>query len=305
MGTTTKPDITERSPAAKAAIGATLFSIGSSAVLAIVKGVAGVLGNSYALVADAIESTADVLSSTLVLLGLRYANRPPDKEHPYGHGRAEPLFAFLVVGFMIASALVIAVQSIRNIRTPHESPEPWTLIVLLVIVAWKEISFRIVMRKAVQTGSSALKADAWHHRSDAITSIAAFIGISIALLLGDAYAAADDWAALAAALFILYNCYGIFRPALGELMDEQTHPEFVLRIRRIALTVPGIRGTEKCFVRKAGTHYFVDLHACVDPDLSVRDGHTLAHRLKDTLESTMPEHVSVLVHVEPWESAEV
>lgn len=281
------------------AIRTTWFSLASNVCLALVKGAAGVFGNSYALVADAIESAADVLSSTLVLVGLRYASRPPDAEHPYGHGRAEPLFTFLIVGFLVGSAVLIGDQSIRNISTPHGPPEAWTLLVLAPIIVWKEVSYRIVMRRARETASSALRADAWHHRSDAVTSVAAFIGISIALLLGPGYEAADDWAALGAALFILYNCYTILRPALGEVMDEQIHPEFVQHIRTVSATVDGIRGTEKCYVRKAGTHYFVDLHASVDPDLSVREGHALAHRLKDTIEHTMPGSISVLIHIEP------
>lgn len=168
-------------PHEKTAIQTTYFSILGSIGLAFIKGFAGVFGHSYALVADAIESTTDVFSSLLVLLGLKYASRPADDNHPYGHGRIEPLITFLVVGFLITSATVIAYKSIININTPHELPEPWTLFVLGGIIIWKEISFRLVIKKSIETGSSSLKADAWHHRSDAITSVAAFVGISIAL----------------------------------------------------------------------------------------------------------------------------
>src|SRR6218665_1489402 len=184
------------------AIKATWFSIVGNVCLAGVKGGAGILGNSYALIADAIESTADIFSSFLVLFGIKYSSRPADKNHPYGHGRAEPLITFLVVGFLITSATIIAYESIQNIRTPHELPKPWTLIVLLLIIVWKEYSFRKVMKKAKETNSSSLKADAWHHRSDAITSVAALLGISAALILGKGYEAADDWAALFASGFI-------------------------------------------------------------------------------------------------------
>jgi cation diffusion facilitator family transporter len=280
------------------------FSIGGNALLAIIKGLAGYLGNSFALIADAIESTTDVVSSTLVWFGLKYSSKAADQDHPYGHGRAEPLVTFLVVGFLITSATVIAYQSIQNISTPHELPEPYTLIVLGAIILWKEISYRLVIRKSIETHSSSLKADAWHHRSDAITSVAAFIGISIALFLGKGYEAADDWAALFASGFILYNSYKIFRPALGEIMDENLYEDVVREVRKVAQGVEGIRGTEKCFIRKAGMQYHVDLHATVDAQLTVKAGHDLSHRLKDTLRREIPQLGHVLIHIEPDDTAD-
>ena len=281
------------------AIKATYFSIIGNTLLAIIKGVAGFFGNSYALIADAIESTADIFSSFLVLFGIKYASRPADDNHPYGHGRAEPLVTFLVVGFLITSATIIAYESIQNIGTPHELPKAWTLIVLGIIIVWKEYSFQTVLKKAIQTNSSSLKADAWHHRSDAITSVAAFVGISIALFLGKGYESADDWAALFASFFILYNSYLIFRPALGEIMDEHRYDGLVENIRQVALKVNGILGTEKCFIRKAGMKYHVDLHAVVDGNLTVKEGHDLAHKLKDTLRAELPNLGHVLIHIEP------
>ncbi|MBX3242118.1 MAG: cation transporter [Chitinophagaceae bacterium] len=275
------------------------FSIIASIALALIKGVAGVLGNSFAMVADAIESTTDVFSSILVLLGLKYASRPADKNHPYGHGRIEPLITFLVVGFLILSAAVIAYQSIQNIRTPHEMPAPWTLWVLGAIIVWKEFSFQIVVRKSKETNSTSLKADAWHHRSDAITSVAAFIGIAIALIFGKGYETADDWAALFASGFILYNCYLIFRPALGEIMDENVHDDLVKEIRRIAMTVRGVAGTEKCYIRKSGMKYMVDLHATVDANITVKEGHHISHQLKDALTKELHQLGYVIIHIEP------
>jgi len=281
------------------AIKATYFSIIGNTSLAIIKGLAGFFGNSYALIADAIESTTDIFASFLVLFGIKYSNRPADKNHPYGHGRAEPLITFLVVGFLITSATIIAYESIINIGTPHQLPKPWTLIVLGAIIIWKEYSFRLVMRRSIQTNSSSLRADAWHHRSDAITSVAAFLGISIALILGNGYESADDWAALFASGFILYNSYQIFRPALGEIMDEHLYDDLIEQIRIVSLQVEGIIDTEKCFIRKAGMQYHVDLHAIVDRNISVKEGHDLAHKLKDTLQKQMPELGHVLIHVEP------
>jgi len=283
----------------QAAIKATYFSLIGNASLAVIKGLAGFFGNSYALIADAIESTTDIFSSFLVLFGIKYSSRPADENHPYGHGRAEPLITFIVVGFLITSATIIAYESILNIGTPHELPKSWTLIVLGLIIVWKEISFQLVMKKSIETNSSSLKADAWHHRSDAITSIAAFIGISIALFLGKGYESADDWAALFASGFILYNSYLIFRPALGEIMDEHLYDDLVEEIRTVSHKVKGVIDTEKCFIRKAGMKYHVDLHAIVDATISVKEGHDISHRLKDTLREEIPQLGHVLIHIEP------
>ncbi|TAH40576.1 MAG: cation transporter [Bacteroidetes bacterium] len=283
------------------AIRTTYFSIAGNACLAVIKGLAGFFGNSYALIADAIESTTDIFASFLVLFGLKYSSRPADKNHPYGHGRAEPLVTFIVVGFLITSATIIAYESIKNIRTPHELPKVWTLFILIPLILWKEVSFRLVMRKAKETNSSSLKADAWHHRSDAITSIAALFGISIALFFGKGYETADDWAALFASGLILYNSYKIFRPALGEIMDEHLYDDLVADIRKVSLTVEGVMATEKCFIRKAGIQFHVDLHAKVESTISVRQGHEIAHRLKDTLRNDIPQLGHVLIHIEPNE----
>lgn len=283
----------------KTAIKTIYFSLLSNAGLAIIKWISGYFGNSYALIADAIESTTDILASFLVLFGLKYSIKPDDENHPYGHGRVEPLITFLVVGFLITSASIIAYQSIHNINTPHELPKAWTLIVLGAIIIWKELSFRLVIKKSKETNSSSLKADAWHHRSDAITSVAAFIGISIAIMLGKGYENADDWAALFASGFILYNSYLIFRPALGEIMDENLYEELIANIRKIALKVDGIITTEKCFIRKSGLKYHVDLHAVVNGAISVKQGHDLAHILKDTLRKEIPVLGHVLIHIEP------
>jgi cation diffusion facilitator family transporter len=283
------------------AIKATYFSIVGNISLAIIKGLAGFFGNSYALIADAIESTTDIFASFLVLFGIKYSNRPADKNHPYGHGRAEPLITFLVVGFLITSATIIAYESINNIRTAHDLPKSWTLYILGAIIIWKEYSFRVVIKRSIETNSSSLKADAWHHRSDAITSVAAFIGISIALILGKGYESADDWAALFASGFILFNSYLIFRPALGEIMDEHVYDDLIEKIREVSHQVEGIIDTEKCFIRKAGMKYHVDLHAIVNANITVKEGHDLAHKLKDTLREKLPELGHVLIHVEPNE----
>ncbi|AUC80066.1 cation-efflux pump [Nonlabens sp. MB-3u-79] len=281
------------------AIRTTYFSIVGNIALALIKGFAGFFGNSYALIADAIESTTDIFASFLVLLGFKYAKRPADENHPYGHGKIEPLITFAVVAFLVVSATIIAYESIQNIQTPHKAPKSWTLIVLGLIIIWKEVSFHIVIKKSKQTNSSSLKADAWHHRSDAITSVMAFIGISIAILFGKGYETADDWAALLASSFILYNSYLILRPALSEVMDEQLYGDLINEIRIKSIEVEGVLGTEKCFIRKAGMKFNVDLHAIIDGSISVKKGHDISHDLKDHLRNKLPNLGHVLIHIEP------
>jgi cation diffusion facilitator family transporter len=281
------------------AIRTTYWSIAGNTFLAITKGIAGVFGNSYALIADAIESTTDIFSSLLVLFGLKYAAKPADENHPYGHGKAEPLITFAVVGFLVVSATIIFIESIHNIQKPHSIPKPFTLIVLGAIILFKEASYRYVIQKSKETNSTSLKADAWHHRSDAVTSLMAFIGISIALFFGKGYETADDWAALLASLFIVYNAYLIFRPALGEIMDEHLHDHIIEEIRVQSTKVEGVIATEKCNVRKMGMHYIVDLHVIVQKDLTVFEGHQIAHNVKDTLMNDIPDIADILIHIEP------
>lgn len=283
----------------KIALRTSIFSIIGNFLLACIKFVAGVLGNSYALIADAIESSVDVFSSILVWVGLKYSAKPPDENHPYGHGRYEIFSTFLVIGFLLVSATIIAYQSIQNIRTPHEGPKVFTLYVLTAIILFKEFSYRYVIRKSEETNSSSLKADAWHHRSDAITSLLAFVGISIAIFMGEGYESADDWAALIASGIIVFNAYRIFRPVLGEISDEQLYGEMIESIRQIALTVPGVIDTEKCHVRKMGMTFYVDLHMIVSGEISVREGHKIAHDLKDEIQRQLSEIADVLVHTEP------
>ncbi|MCX2839800.1 cation diffusion facilitator family transporter [Salinimicrobium sp. MT39] len=288
-----------KTDAHRQAIKASYYSIAGNAALAVIKGVTGVFGNSYALIADAIESTTDVFSSLLVLFGLKYSARPADDNHPYGHGRVEPLITFAVVGFLVVSATIIVMESIENIQTPHKIPKPYTLVVLTAIILTKEIFYRFINKKGEETNSSSLKADAWHHRSDAITSLMAFIGIAIALFMGKGYETADDWAALFASGFILYNAYLILRPALGEIMDEHLYDDLVEEIRVISMKEKGVLNTEKCFIRKTGMTYHVDLHVIVNGELSVNEGHEIAHNLKDRLIQEKPELADILIHIEP------
>ncbi|MEO6135136.1 MAG: cation diffusion facilitator family transporter [Ginsengibacter sp.] len=282
------------------AIRTTLYGIAISVVLIFVKGLSGYLGHSYALIADATESGADILSSGLLWLGLRIAIKKPDKEHPYGHGKAEPLAAVAVSLFLILAAIWIAYHSINFINTPHALPKSFTLWILLIVIGIKETMFRYVFNVGKKINSQAVKADAHHHRSDAITSVAAFIGISIALIGGKGYEGADDWAALVASALIFYNAIVILRPALSEIMDAAPSNEIVAKVKELAGFVSQVRGIEKCFVRKMGFDYYVDIHIEVDGELSVTEGYRIAHLVKDTLLKSNLRVINVLVHIEPF-----
>ena len=268
-------------------------------VLAGLKITAGVLGHSYALIADGIESTLDIFGSFVIWGGLQIAARPPDTSHPYGHGKAEPIAAIAVSLALIAAAIGIAIQSVREILTPHHAPAPYTLMVLITVVIAKELLFRKVSEVGEEISSTAMKTDAWHHRSDAITSAAAFVGILIALLGGPGYEAADDWAALLACGLIGWNGVHLLMPALHETMDMAPPNHVQDEVRAVAASVPGVVAIDQCRMRKMGLDLFVDIHVEVDADLTVREGHCIAHRVKDALRQANPAIVDVLVHIEP------
>lgn len=276
------------------------FGLLVNAVLAITKVLAGVLGNSYALIADGIESTADVLSSTIVWSGLRIAARDADTEYPFGYGKAETLAAATVALMLVAAAIAIAIEAVREIVTPHHSPAPFTLVVLILVVFVKEVLFRKVYAVSTQVGSEAVRADAWHHRSDAITSLAAFIGISVAIWGGPGWESADDWAALVAAIVIAWNGQRLLRSAIAGLMDR-AEPAIREQIHGIATTVDDVRAVEKVIVRRAGTDYFADLHVHADPAMSLHDAHIVSGKVKRAIMTRMPNVRDVLVHMEPDE----
>jgi cation diffusion facilitator family transporter len=282
------------------ALKTTIIGVAVNAALAVGKGLAGVLGHSYALLADAVESTLDIVSSAVVWGGLRIASVPPDENHPYGHGKAEPLAAIVVSITLLGVAISLAVGSIREIVSPHnDAPAPFTLLVLVLVIVIKETLARFVLGVGTEVESTAVKTDAWHHRSDALTSTAAFIGISIAVLGGKGFEDADDWAALFACLIIAFNGYRLLRPALAEVMDAAPNPDVENRVRETASKVEGVVAIEQCVVRKMGLEYFVDLHVEVNPNISVYAGHGIAHRVKDTVRTAHPRVRDVLIHIEP------
>jgi len=280
-----------------------LVGVAVNFVLATVKIVAGVIGNSYVLIADGIESSLDIFSSMVIWFGLKVASEPPDAEHPYGHGKAEPLASVVVAVAVVGAAIALTVQSIREIVTPHHAPAWYTLVVLIAVIIVKETLFRKVGHAAEDLGSTAVKTDAWHHRADAITSAGAFIGISIALIGGPGWEPADDWAALFTCGLIGFNGYRLLMPALHEIMDSAPPPEMEAAVRALAAGVPGVADVEKCRVRKMGLEFYVDLHIGVDADISVRAGHDIGHSVKDAVRSAKSEIADVLVHIEPVEAS--
>lgn len=277
----------------------TLTGIIISGLLAIIKALGGIFGNSYALIADAIESTADIFTSTMLWLGLKWSSRPADQDHPYGHGKAEALISLGIAAALSMAAFVIIRESIYTIMTPHEVPKGYTLIILLIVIAVKELLYRYVLKTGLEINSGAVQADAFHHRSDAITSAAAFIGISIAIIGGKGYESADDYAALFAAGIIIINVYKIARPAIGELLDEDLDPALNDKVRRLAAEISGVIEVEKCHTRKMGVLNHADLHIWVDGSLSVTEGHTIAHNVKDNIQKNLPQFVDVMIHIEP------
>ncbi|MDX2176660.1 MAG: cation diffusion facilitator family transporter [Candidatus Sumerlaeia bacterium] len=267
--------------------------------LAIVKVAGGLAGNSFALVADGIESLTDGLVSVIVVVGLRVSAIPPDDEHPFGHGRAENLAALLVALSLYGAAGLIAWQAVHEIRNPHQAPAWWTLLVLggVVLVKW---SFaRRQDRVGAALGSSSLRADAWHHWSDAVTSAAAMVGISVALLGGPGWESADDWAALAACLLIAYNASGILRRGLDEAMDRTVDAGLEARLRAVAGAVDGVGRIEKCRVRRAGLGLLMEVHVQVHAELSVRAGHDIAGAVKRALLDSDLGVDDVVTHIEP------
>ncbi len=267
--------------------------------LAAVKIVTGVLGSSYVLIADGIESTADIFSSIIVWSGLRVAAIPADENHPFGHGKAEAISSGAVALMLIGAAIFIAVQSYEQITHPHQTPKAYTLIVLVAVIVVKETLFRLAWRAGSALESAALKADAWHHRSDALTSAAAFVGISIALVGGKGFESADDWAALVACAIIAWNGVRFLRDALNEMMDASVSPEIVKEVRKIAREVEGVMDIEKCRVRKVGLHLALDIHVVVNGDWSVRRGHAIAHEVVAKLRASQHRINDVTVHIEP------
>ena len=276
-----------------------LIGLGVNLTLATGKLVAGLVGTSYALIADAIESLGDVVGSLIVWRGLQIASRPPDHNHPYGHGKAEPIAAALVSVMLVGAGIGIAVEATREIASPHRTPKAFTLAVVLGVVAIKELMFRFVHRVGSETGSHAVRTDAWHHRSDAITSMAAAVGITIALVGGHGWETADAWAALFASAIIITTGWRMIRPAVEELMDQSPASGLVEETIHVAEARPGVYRIEKLLLRKMGLYFVGDMHLEVHPEMTVRESHALAHDVKEDVQRRFPQIIEMTIHVEP------
>jgi cation diffusion facilitator family transporter len=276
-----------------------LLGIVINVVFSVVKLLAGTVGHSHALIADGIESTLDIAGSFIIWGALSLASKPPDADHPYGHGKAEPVAAIVVSFAVLIAALGLAVRSMHDLFSPRQGPERFTLIVLIVVVVTKEILYRVVSHLAKKTRSAAIAADAGHHRADAISSLAAFIGIAIAVLGGKGWEQADNWAALFACVLIAWNGVIMLRPALYEIMDTAPPADFEGRVRQAAAGVDGVNNVQQCRIRKMGVHFYVDLHVWVNGAMTVLEGHNIAHAVKDAVRDSNPEVADVLVHIEP------
>jgi cation diffusion facilitator family transporter len=277
-----------------------------NAALAAVKLAAGVFGHTYALVADAVESCADIVASLVVWGGLAVAARPADEDHPYGHGKAEAVAAGVVAAMLVAAAVGIAVEAVREIRTPHRVPAPWTLLVLVGVFAVKWALARRVASLGEAAGSVAVQADAGHHLSDALTSGAAFVGIAVALagtrwLGGRNWASADDWAALGASGVIAVNGVRLLIPALHDLMDRMPGPEVTGAVERAARGVDGVLDVEKLHVRRHGASLYVDIHVQADGATPLDAAHVIGGKVKGAVRRAVPAVQGVLVHMEPYE----
>jgi len=274
-----------------------------NALLVLVKFIAGIVGHANALVADAVESSADIFSSLIVWMGLSIAARPADEDHPYGHGKAEPLAAAIVSLMLLGAATGISIMAIREILRPHHLPAAFTLFVAASVIIVKEILYQRVARVGREVGSTVIAADAWHHRADAVSSLAAFVGISIAILGGPGWEAADDWAALVAAVLVAVNGVRTLRPAISGLMDAAPDHTVKARVLTAAMGVKGVRNVENLNVRGSGLGFHVDLHVQADPSMSLEDAHEIAATVKYAIVEAMPNVVKVLVHMEPYREA--
>jgi cation diffusion facilitator family transporter len=273
----------------------------TNAGLAVIKILTGILGHSYALVADGVESTTDVFSSLVLWRGLNVAGRSPDDDYPFGYGKAESLSAGVISLLLVGAAFGIAIQAVREIVTPHHAPAPFTLGVLILVVAVKETLFRKVFAIGHEVDSLAIRADAWHHRSDAITSVAAFVGISVALIGGSGWEQADDVAALFASSVILFNGIRLLRPAVQDLMDRAPDQALLQQVAVLARKVDGVRATEKILARRVGGKHRVVLHVQADPEMSLREAHELGGRVRRRIVEEVPSVEDVLVHMEPFD----
>lgn len=267
------------------------------------KFVVGYIGASQAIIADAFHSLSDMVTDVAVLLGVRFWANPPDREHPYGHWRIETLVTTIIGLALAAVALGIGYEALAGIRDPHLRQPHWIAITGAAIsIVVKEILYRYTVEVGRRVKSGAVVANAWHHRSDALSSIPAMIAVSLAVL-NPKLAFVDHLGAFVVSLFILKVSWDITKPALDNLVDRGATAQEVAAIRAIVLGVQGVQSTHAIRSRRMGPGVFLDLHVLVDGQISVKQGHDIAERIKKELMETGPDVADVVVHVEPVEDA--
>ncbi|MCA9090384.1 MAG: cation transporter [Planctomycetaceae bacterium] len=279
---------------------AALLGLGVNLALGIAKLVGGLVGSSFALIADAVNSLGDVVTTVVVLLALRVAQRPADAEHPYGHTRAEGIAASNVAVLIIISAMVVGWEAIQRLSHPHAVPPMWTLWLAGANIVIKEGLYRYKIKVGKRTGSGAMIANAWDHRSDALCALAVLLGLLAIRLGGPRFIWADEAASLVVMGAIIWSGVQLFRTSASDLMDVQADPELVERIRAAARQVKDVRDVETLWVRKSGLEFFADIHIEVDQHLTVAAGHRIGHEVKDRLLRDFPRLRDVLVHLEPY-----
>jgi cation diffusion facilitator family transporter len=267
--------------------------------LGIAKLLGGWFGHSLALLSDSVHSLGDALASASILGALWWSELPPDREHPYGHTRIETIAASYVALLLIGSGIWVGYEAVHSWNTAAPAPHWYTLAIAFVSVALNEGLFRYSMSVARSTGSKAVEASAWDQRLDVFGSLVVLLGLAVAAFAGPQWHMVDHVAALFVAGIILFAGGSLFWSSLQELMDRQASPDFLAKIRQLAFTVPGVRGVEKLVARKAGLEYFVDIHVEVNPALSVMEGHSIGHAVKDCLVTEITTVKDVLVHIEP------
>jgi len=284
----------------RVAIRATLIGLGVNCTLGVVKLVGGVLGQSFALISDSVNSLGDSIASVFTIVALRYAQLPPDEEHPYGHTRAEAIAGLFIAVLILASACYVGWEAIVRIGDVHPLPPIWTLWIAAANIAIKESLYRYNKAIGKRTGSTAIVANAWDHRSDALCSLAVLIGLSVIIVGGVRWIWADEVAALIVAAAILWSGGRLLVGSISELLDPQADADFVQQVREFSSKVHGVRAVEKLWIRKTGIEYLIDIHIQVDADMTVAVGHRIGHLVRDQLIAEFAAVRDVLVHLEPF-----
>jgi len=280
----------------------TWFGLVVNLVLATLKFVVGYLGHSQAVVADAVHSVSDTATDIAVLLGVKYWSAPPDKDHPYGHWRIETIITGFIGLALAAVAVGIGYHAIASIKETHIARPTWIAIIGAgVSIIIKEILYHWNVRVGKRVRSSAVIANAWHHRSDALSSIPALIAVAVSVI-NPAWAFIDHIGAIVVSLFILKVSWDIVYPSIMKLSDKGVSAKEKYEIKQLALSIPGVKDAHEIRTRSAGKGLFVDLHILVDGNLSVYDGHTIAEKVRDILLKSGPDILDTVVHVEPNES---